>query len=187
MQFEDFFRTQKTIFELLTDRNYLVDDSLKIFEEQYEKIKEEDIELIFQKQNGTKILVVWHNQDVGVSLINRLYKRLSQENISNILIIKSGKLTPMANTTINELSSMHMIQVFGVEDIMNNPTTHSLVPKHELLTNKDANDIIEAYKIKKSQLLRIYTSDPIVRYYGWRRGNIIKITRNKGIVYRCIV
>jgi DNA-directed RNA polymerase I, II, and III subunit RPABC1 len=53
-----------------------------------------------------------------------------------------------------------------------------LVPKHELLSPKDKKELLLRYKINDIQLPRILMSDPISRYYGLKRGDVFKITRN---------
>ena len=38
-------------------------------------------------------------------------------------------------------------------------------------------NLLKKYNIKESQLQRILTSDPIVKYYGLKKGQVIKIIR----------
>jgi len=37
------------------------------------------------------------------------------------------------------------------------------------------------------KLPAIQIKDPVVQYYGWELGNVIKITRDTGIAYRIVV
>ncbi len=189
MDFESFYRTQNTIFELLNDRHYIVDDKKKISIDEFDNLCDEDIQLTFEKKNGIKILVSWRMiRDVGINPIKEYYAKMQDNGIQNAIIIKMGKLTPNARTTIAELSSSCTIQVFDIEDLKINKTKHVRVPKHELLSRADANKVLDAYKVKKIQIPRIFVIGPIIQYYGWKRGNIVKITRKDGdITYRCIV
>lgn len=59
------------------------------------------------------------------------------------------------------------VQIFKDEDLQTNVTKHVMVPKYELVENY--NDV------KKMQILKKY--DPVVMYYNWPRGSIIKSTR----------
>ncbi|MHA1729246.1 MAG: DNA-directed RNA polymerase subunit H [Promethearchaeota archaeon] len=54
---------------------------------------------------------------------------------------------------------------------------HELVPKHEILTKEETEELLEHYSIKVVNLPRIYSDDPIVKTIGARYGDVIKITR----------
>jgi len=68
---------------------------------------------------------------------------------------------------------------------------HFLVPKHEILTEKEKAEILKKYNISEKQLPKILYSDPIVKEIGAKVGNLIKITRNskvagKTVYYRIV-
>ncbi|RLG59325.1 MAG: DNA-directed RNA polymerase subunit H [Candidatus Hydrothermarchaeota archaeon] len=69
---------------------------------------------------------------------------------------------------------------------------HVLVPKHEVLTEEEAEKVLKKYNITKSQLPKILISDPMVKKIGAKVGDIIKITREsptagESIFYRVVV
>ncbi len=69
---------------------------------------------------------------------------------------------------------------------------HVLVPKHEVLTEEEAEEVLKKYNITKSQLPKILISDPMVKKIGAKVGDIIKITRKsptagESIFYRVVV
>ena len=71
-------------------------------------------------------------------------------------------------------------------------TEHDLVPKHEILSEKDANKLLKELNITKKQLPKIYISDPVVEEIKAKVGNIIKITRKslvsgENIYYRVVI
>jgi DNA-directed RNA polymerase subunit H len=55
--------------------------------------------------------------------------------------------------------------------------THEMVPKHEVLQEKDANELLERYNITKAQLPIILFSDPALKGLETKIGDIIRITR----------
>jgi len=69
---------------------------------------------------------------------------------------------------------------------------HELVPKHILLDKKEAEAVLEKYKIKPYQLPYIKSSDPAAEAIGAKPGDIVKIVRRsptagEAIAYRYVV
>ncbi|RZN64873.1 MAG: DNA-directed RNA polymerase subunit H [Candidatus Methanoliparum thermophilum] len=54
---------------------------------------------------------------------------------------------------------------------------HELVPKHILLSEEEAIQVLKTYNIDKRMLPKIKMSDPAVREIGAKPGDIIKIIR----------
>ena len=74
-------------------------------------------------------------------------------------------------------------------DILN----HSNVPKHEILSEDEIDDIFADVEYELKQLPKIKLSDPVVKAIGANEGNILKITRTNSqtagtfITYRLVV
>lgn len=71
-------------------------------------------------------------------------------------------------------------------------TKHSLVPKHELLSVKEKEELLKKYGINLRQLPRILENDAIVKFLNAKTGDVIKITRNsetagETVYYRVVI
>lgn len=55
---------------------------------------------------------------------------------------------------------------------------HVLVPRHEVISDSEAKELLERLGIKIEQLPKIFVSDPAIRHLNPKIGNIIKISRN---------
>jgi DNA-directed RNA polymerase subunit H len=69
---------------------------------------------------------------------------------------------------------------------------HSFLPRHELLSRKEAEDLMREFHIRPHQLPYIKTSDPAAETLGAKMGDILRITRRSPtagevVVYRYVV
>ncbi len=69
---------------------------------------------------------------------------------------------------------------------------HIYVPKHEIMTKKEAEQVLMQYNCKPTELPLIFVNDPAIIGLGVKPGDMIKITRNsptagESIYYRYVV
>ena len=69
---------------------------------------------------------------------------------------------------------------------------HNLIPKHELTSPEEAQEILDKYEVEREQLPKIFITDPAIEHLETKVGDIIKITReNKNIgksqYYRVVI
>ena len=69
---------------------------------------------------------------------------------------------------------------------------HVDVPKHEIMVRKDAEEILEKYHCKTTDLPLIFANDPAIIGLGVKPGDMIKITRKsatagESLYYRYVV
>ena len=111
---------------------------------------------------------------------------------SHIILIFKEKINTQNIKNIKELTT-NTIEIFMLSELMYNITHHYLVPKHDICSSDEINEIMTIYKIKqKTQFPCILKTDPMARYLGLKQGNIVKITRpspsaGETIVYRYCV
>ena len=55
---------------------------------------------------------------------------------------------------------------------------HVYVPKHEIMTKNDAQDVLKKFNCTPTQLPLIFVNDPAIVGLGVKPGDMIKITRN---------
>ena len=73
------------------------------------------------------------------------------------------------------VNSYPYTELFLEKELMINIIEHISVPKHEVLSNEEAESLIEAYNTRKRDMPKIFTTDPIARYYNMQAGQICRI------------
>lgn len=116
-------------------------------------------------------------KSVGVKTMRKFLGILEEKNIKRGIIIFPGNMTPSARKVIVAMAAQYKLEEFAETDLLVNITHHTLVPQHEVLDASQKRELLSKYRVKETQLPRIQLADPVARYYGLRRGQVVKITR----------
>jgi DNA-directed RNA polymerase subunit H len=57
---------------------------------------------------------------------------------------------------------------------------HIYVPKHEIMTKKEAQKVLDEFNCKPTELPLIFVTDPAILGLGVKPGDMIRITRKSG-------
>ena len=76
-----------------------------------------------------------------------------------------------------EKDSLITLEIFTLDDLQVNITQHVLVPKHSVLLDDSKQELLKKYRIQEHQLPKIQIGDPIAKYFGVTRGQVMKIVR----------
>ncbi|KAH8646961.1 RNA polymerase Rpb5 domain-containing protein [Tricladium varicosporioides] len=118
-----------------------------------------------------------NDTSVGIKQMRNFAQHLSSNNFHTGILITSVNITPAALKIIPAVASETRIETFLDTDLLVNITHHELVPKHVLLSKKEKTALLTRYRLKDTQLPRIQVGDPVARYFGLRRGQVVKIIR----------
>lgn len=116
---------------------------------------------------------------IGVKQMREFAHTTSQQHHHTGIFITQSSITPAALKIIPPIvaQSGMILETFQEQDLLVNITHHELVPKHVLLSAEEKRRLLERYRLKESQLPRIQTGDPVAKYLGLRRGQVVKIIR----------
>lgn len=129
---------------------------------------------------------------IGIKTVKNYCQRMQEENITRAIIVVQQGMTPSAKQALIDMAPKYILEQFLEAELLINITEHELVPKHILLTPEEKAELLSRYKLKESQLMRIQAGDPVARYFGLKRGQVVKIIRpsetaGRYISYRLVV
>lgn len=130
--------------------------------------------------NGeNNIIILWYN-DLRRATIKYIADVMAQHSTKHSIVIYFGKKTSYAPPAIREFSNAQNIQIeiFEYKELMFDVTEHVLVPRHIICSPETKAAIIKDYAVTKDQLPKIRLDNPVCKFIGAKRGNLIKIVRN---------
>ncbi|KAH0538571.1 hypothetical protein FGG08_004859 [Glutinoglossum americanum] len=127
-------------------------------------------------QIGTIWVEFVGEQSIGIKQMRAFAHTIDDNNFMTGIIVTPSSITPAALKIIPTVLPA-VIEHFLEQDLLVNITHHELVPKHVLLSREDKQRLLERYRLKESQLPRIQVGDPVAKYLGLRRGQVVKIIR----------
>lgn len=185
------WRIRKTVLHLCHDRGYMVtsdelEQTLEQFKQTYgdrpsqgDPSRSKLIILVSHNDDPADQLYVFFPDDpkVGVKTIVAYIKKMEEEEITRAIIVVSQGMSPSAKKAINDIGPKYTFEPFLDSELMINITNHFLVPTHQLLSPEEKKELLGRYKLKENQLPRIRQDDPIARYFGLKRGQVVRIVR----------
>ncbi|KAK4982829.1 DNA-directed RNA polymerases II 24 kDa polypeptide (RNA polymerase II subunit 5) [Elasticomyces elasticus] len=114
--------------------------------------------------------------NVGVKHLRAYAQLCLNQNFHTGIFVSA---VPVTSSALKILPAIlpQKIEVFQESDLLVNITRHELVPKHVLLSPEEKKSLLERYRLKETQLPRIRVDDPVAKYLGLRRGQVVKIIR----------
>jgi DNA-directed RNA polymerase subunit H (RpoH/RPB5) len=156
---------------------------------------------LYWKHDNSKVLLVYYvnsDKSTGVDYIKYLtnfnellHKTLNNIEISNVLI-SNNELSADSRKSLKLLSRT---QFFLEEELKYNPVRHVTNQEHILLSPEQVTKLEKELKLEKSRFPDIKADNPVVQYYGWEQGDVIKTIRTerhvsilakKSLNYRCV-
>jgi DNA-directed RNA polymerase subunit H len=125
---------------------------------------------------------------VGIAAMNTLYKVMKEKEIDRAIVVTEGRYTHAVKLGAKKKQVELLPKSFPVFDIFE----HALVPFHQILSEKEKNQLLAQFKVKPYQMPQIKSGDPAVKVIGAKPGDVLKITRKSStagehVTYRYVV
>jgi len=159
----------------------------KMFESRKYKDIQHEEKLILALDGDRKVMAIIIDGRLNISSVKSCIGTFADNDIDVGIIVHEGDPTSSAKKTINHLDTTGKIRValFSQSYFLFNLLDHRLVRPHIRVKKEESNLIKKKFGADKLPV--ILTSDPVVRYFNFRPGEIIAITRKGGFVsYRIV-
>ena len=160
---------------------------------------------LFHLTGGENLLLVCVFMPVfGVNECRKLVTALSSKfqddkcHVTQFVLVSEKKFTRNAKSEIMNLVNTSGVQVdvtyFIYTSLLVPYTQHELVPHHSVIKGlQNEEELLKRPYLDRSKMPMILIDDPICRWYGFKKGNIIEISRRFGgcnqqeLFYRIVV
>ncbi len=166
-------KIQVTLLEMLEDRGYRDFLVSEVLDGKGKKCSFRDSDLVVvAEKNDSKLFVFFNNEDkLYINSMRRYQWVMKDKKVKDSIIIHVGDITPAAFSLFTD-----NMQHFHEKELTRNITHHELYSKHVRLTNPEIEELTRSIEFK--HLPSIQMVDSIVKYHGWKEGDVIRIRRN---------
>lgn len=197
----NFIKIKKTQIEMISDRGYIIENNeLLLYNiissnisngekiNYFKNIYSDRMNLsnLYYSNDKSSTILVYYAEDkkttdssLGVSDIKEMILFYTKCNPNYVILITEVPLTPLAKQSLKS-DCITDIKVFMDADLYFNLTKHIFYNNHILLTDEETKSLINNIKIKLSMLPIIKSNDPVIKYFNYPSGHVVKIIR-KGL------
>lgn len=192
MDINKLYKVRTTVIEMLTDRGYKMSPNVNI--DQF-KIMFEQNAMDLTDLNKTVHVFFYNDIKAFTKKDLEAYFEIIKEKYDNpikVIFIIRDKYNAMVDKEMVAKPEYKDVEIFLAPPLMTNPTKNRLVPKHIILDQTAEKEMLEKYSVNRNQLNWIKASDPIAKYYGMKKGQIVKVIRpspsaGEYISFRCVI
>lgn len=164
-------KARKISLELMDQRGYTVVDS-----------DDESVTAVTVKGETVICMFLGDVGKINIDCAKTVMGYMSTNNIFHAIIIHTDSITPSARDAFSTTMDMRF-EFFHFDELQYNITKHKWVPIHEKLSDVEREEYNEKYGVK---IPIIKTTDAVSRFYGFQKGDIIRVLRDTYPVYRIV-
>jgi DNA-directed RNA polymerase I, II, and III subunit RPABC1 len=140
---------------------------------------------VYAHTQTQKQVLVWYyaQEKMNIDSIKEFVYYLESKKIQHGIIIYQTTITSSTKKVIDNLFQF-CIEIFELKELVYDITQFKYYCHHECVSPSESLEIKKKFGHSLPSLLK---SDPVVRYYGFSKGDIIRIFRkNNTIAYRIV-
>uniref|UniRef100_A0A6C0KDH0 RNA polymerase subunit H/Rpb5 C-terminal domain-containing protein n=1 Tax=viral metagenome TaxID=1070528 RepID=A0A6C0KDH0_9ZZZZ len=171
----------KVLSEIVTDRDYRIEYISCPDQDQGPDVPPYCIKAR-NIQNDIILCFLSDEDKLNIQGIKDRISIMNKEGSTRCIVVYRSSVTSSAKKSLETLE--YEFELFGIHELQLNITKHRLVPRHSKVSQTEKDELDKHYKGKLPFLLQ---SDAVCRYYTFKKGEYVRITRKDGtIVYRVV-
>jgi len=145
----------------------------------YSDIQETLHELHATTSDDKHVMLCWLRPETKMNVVfmKQYYTHFRLNNVDHGILVYHGAITASVRRIVETINDMYL-ELFARQSLHHNITRHVLVPRHERISRTEHPEAGKYPVIRKT--------DPIVRFYDFRVGDLIRIHRLDGIYFRIV-
>lgn len=149
-----------------------------------EPLPESTMAFLFHNDRAETVLVWYFCYDkMNIDSIKEFIHLLETNHVKHGIIVYQGTVTSSTRKVIENLFQFRM-ELFDLKELQYDLTSFRYFCRHDRLEPAKAAEVRQKFGTSLPTLLR---TDPVVRYYQFQKGDIIRVTRrNDTQVYRLV-
>lgn len=178
-------RVKQTVKEMLEARGYNITRAI-----QEDEVKS----LIGSKENFPDLHVLFATDYAGgeevkfnIKIVNFYLLYIDKLKLQHVIIIHQGKVTSRVNDTIKNYMVVKKtkIEIFPQCSLKFNITQHRLQPVFKVMSKTESENFKKQYGNKFNKM---FLTDPIARFYGYEKGDVVVVYRkDRPVNYRIVI
>lgn len=135
--------------------------------------------LTFTTHGLDRLLVYFTDEEtIGIKQILKLYDLMNEKDIVHCVFVYPGSLTFTAKKFLHSKKEIR-VETFCEDELIVNITKHMFSPTFHVLTELEKKEITSKFN---GQYPKLLATDPIAKYFGLRKNDIIQIDRRSETV-----
>lgn len=178
-------RVRQTVKEMLEARGYTITRAI-----QEDEVKS----LVGSKENFPDLHVLFATDYAGgeevkfnIKIVNFYLLYIDKLKLQHVIIIHQGKVTSRVNDTIKNYMVVKKtkIEIFPQCALKFNITQHRLQPVFKVMSKTESENFKKQYGNKFNKM---FLTDPIARFYGYEKGDVVVVYRkDRPVNYRIVI
>lgn len=188
-----------TIIKMFTNRGFIDKANRDKYIDKLIEDENDDLEYMIKLDNSKNYNTEIKNKKVYVKIFNYKISSINEKSpIGEFLkkyndeykFIVVQDITSKTEQNINLYDTQ--VEIFKFNKLQSDITEHMLVPKHEVLTKEEGENVLESYRARKRDMPLIRTNEDVAKYYNMKPGEITRIYRPspltcESIAYRLVI
>jgi DNA-directed RNA polymerase I, II, and III subunit RPABC1 len=113
---------------------------------------------------------------ISVANIREIHQHLVDSALIRAILVHEQPLSSGAKREL--VAENRRIEAIADKTLKFNPAHHFMVPQIHILKDQEKTEVMQKYKATSEKVLpRLDTSDPVCRYFGIRRGDVVGLER----------